>query len=593
MSAVCIGSESPAPVASARGPLVHRDIKSLNFLLDKFGEEKLGDFGLAKVRVASSTQSTFAGAVGTLRWSAPEFLRAGGKKSATPASDVYALGVVLWEILTLQIPYDGDDDETIRESIKGGRDDKLAIPPERDPKIRSLLHACWSNDPMKRPTAMEIMHAIKKLIAEEETRGNGAPSLPSPSSPSPHSPTPVTSAVLAPPVAATSVAASSSPPSSPGLLPSSSVSSSSSASAAAAPSDSQLPAVVPPSAAELKQFRSSVAVGDVADFRINSVWRVDRVSRIKRNLLSTNEVWLEHSVEGRTETAKATVDQLWPKHRQVGSFVRSLGRETGSLQTPWAVCVSAGRIFVSDYQTERVAVLQASDGSFLFQLDGQTQIATPSGVAVAGGLVYVVDQRKHRVCVFHETDGKFVREWGSFGSEQMQLSRPSGVAVADGLIYVSDSFNHRIAVFRLEADGTATHAFTWGSEGSGDGQFKFPRGVAVADGVVYICDAENHRVQAFRASDGKFLFKWGSEGSGDGLFNTSDSVAVCADLVYVSDSNNHSVCVFNAANGRFIRSCGSKGRDDGELDCPRGVAVADGLVYVADSLNHRVQVFRC
>ena len=160
------------------GPIVHRDLKSPNILLNRHGDIKLCDFGLAKLRLTSSTQSTVGSqsAAGTLRWWAPEFLRPGGKKSATPASDVYALGVVLWEILTLQIPYDGDEDETIKDSIKGGPDDKLAIPDELPQPIHLLLHACWTKDPKQRPGCMELVHALKQLIAEEEKLPPSKPS---------------------------------------------------------------------------------------------------------------------------------------------------------------------------------------------------------------------------------------------------------------------------------------------------------------------------------------------------------------------------------------------------------------------------------
>lgn len=63
----------------------------------------------------------------------------------------------MWETITMQIPYDGDDDETINDSIKGGADEKLAVPDDLNPKFKAMLQACWSNDPKRRPTAMELM----------------------------------------------------------------------------------------------------------------------------------------------------------------------------------------------------------------------------------------------------------------------------------------------------------------------------------------------------------------------------------------------------------------------------------------------------
>ena len=308
-----------------RGPIVHRDIKSLNFLMDKFGEVKLGDFGLAKVRVASSTASTFAGAVGTLRWSAPEFLRAGGKKSATPASDIYALGVVLWEILTLQIPYDGDDDDTIHRSIKGGPDDKLAIPDDCSANVKSLLHACWNNDPTKRPTAMHLMQAFKQIIAEEESRCNTAPVAVQllPTSPSP---SPVTLDVLAPSVASASVQVSSASVETPSPQRSSGVSSDAAASMAA---------------------------------------------------LSVSSAAVE-----------ASISALLAEDSEFASFVRSLGDTalSGSLVPPHGVCVSGDRVFVTDQMNGRVLVF-TKDGQFQLQLSIQGFDAAMTGWSGRWGCV--------------------------------------------------------------------------------------------------------------------------------------------------------------------------------------------------------------
>ena len=126
---------------------------------------RAGDFGLAKIRTATMTQyGQGQGVAGTLRWMPPEFLKVGGKKSASTASDVYSLAVVLWEILTGLMPFDGDDDDTVREAIKQG--ELLDIPGRLPAKVSQLLQQCWRPNPKDRPTCEQVIYALKVVEAE-------------------------------------------------------------------------------------------------------------------------------------------------------------------------------------------------------------------------------------------------------------------------------------------------------------------------------------------------------------------------------------------------------------------------------------------
>ncbi|CAF1081790.1 unnamed protein product [Adineta steineri] len=91
-------------------PIIHRDIKSLNILITEQGKDflvKVADFGLAKICHETSRQSSYAPLVGALPWKAPELFTIHGNH--TKASDVYAMGVVLWELATGCEPYANTD----------------------------------------------------------------------------------------------------------------------------------------------------------------------------------------------------------------------------------------------------------------------------------------------------------------------------------------------------------------------------------------------------------------------------------------------------------------------------------------------------
>ncbi|MEW5796691.1 MAG: protein kinase [Candidatus Zixiibacteriota bacterium] len=102
--------------------LVHRDLKPSNIMIGDEGQVKILDFGLAAARV-SSRDSGESGS-GTIYYMAPEQLK---EESVTPASDLFALGVVLYEMLTGRRPFEGEYEASVVYSIVN--DDP--VPPEK------------------------------------------------------------------------------------------------------------------------------------------------------------------------------------------------------------------------------------------------------------------------------------------------------------------------------------------------------------------------------------------------------------------------------------------------------------------------------
>jgi proto-oncogene tyrosine-protein kinase ROS len=148
-------------------PIIHRDIKSHNVLMTENTRGflvKIGDFGLAKIRHETSQQSTHGPVVGTLPWKAPELLRMGRH---TEASDVYALGIVLWELATGHEPYEDGDESTISAYVRRG--DRLDIPADIPESFAELITNAWAQEPNQRPNCQQLLNSLKERCSEPVT----------------------------------------------------------------------------------------------------------------------------------------------------------------------------------------------------------------------------------------------------------------------------------------------------------------------------------------------------------------------------------------------------------------------------------------
>jgi len=165
-------------------PILHRDLKSANLLIDKSGGVKVCDFGLARVK---ESVNTMTGQVGTYQWMAPEVL---ANERYTEKADVYSFGIILWEMATRQCPYDGMN--AIQAAMAVLRESELPLPlspyvylllflllllllTRLDPDLRppvagavpaplnELMVACWDQSDARRPTMREALAMLSAM----------------------------------------------------------------------------------------------------------------------------------------------------------------------------------------------------------------------------------------------------------------------------------------------------------------------------------------------------------------------------------------------------------------------------------------------
>ncbi|THG18244.1 hypothetical protein TEA_017188 [Camellia sinensis var. sinensis] len=138
-------------------PIIHRDLKSSNLLVDKNWTVKVGDFGLSRLK--HETYLTTKTGKGTPQWMAPEVLR---NESSDEKSDVYSFGVVLWELATEKIPWDNLNSMQVIGAV-GFMNQQLEIPKDVDPQWASIIESCWHSEPQCRPTFQELLERLKDL----------------------------------------------------------------------------------------------------------------------------------------------------------------------------------------------------------------------------------------------------------------------------------------------------------------------------------------------------------------------------------------------------------------------------------------------
>ena len=136
--------------------MLHRDLKSLNILLDADDFPKVCDFGMSRMK-PDNDQEMMSGGVGTMQWMAPEVL---ASSNYDEKADVYSYGILLWEMITCDIPYRGMKDVQIASAVLN-QNLRPLVPQSCPAKLKKLMTVCWDRDPRKRPDFKAIIKAFE------------------------------------------------------------------------------------------------------------------------------------------------------------------------------------------------------------------------------------------------------------------------------------------------------------------------------------------------------------------------------------------------------------------------------------------------
>lgn len=158
--------------------IIHRDIKPQNIIISKDGKVKVTDFGIAK---AATSKTISSNVMGSVHYTSPEQARGG---YSDEKSDIYSLGVTIYEMLTGRVPFDGDT--TVAIAIKHIQEDMVSpreYVPEIPISIEKIVMKCCQKSPQRRyqcvPDLIDdlkqsLLNPNKDIVKDIETEAGGS-----------------------------------------------------------------------------------------------------------------------------------------------------------------------------------------------------------------------------------------------------------------------------------------------------------------------------------------------------------------------------------------------------------------------------------
>ncbi len=145
--------------------LVHRDVKPQNILIDTAGDAKVTDFGIVRSLDVERGVTQTGTVLGTSNYLSPE--QAAGSP-VTPATDIYSLGVVLYELLTGEVPFRGDNLVVVAmKHVTEHPPDLLAQRPEASPRLAAAVARALEKDPEQRFASMDALANELRRVRDE------------------------------------------------------------------------------------------------------------------------------------------------------------------------------------------------------------------------------------------------------------------------------------------------------------------------------------------------------------------------------------------------------------------------------------------
>eukprot|EP00118_Oscarella_pearsei_P007681 m.38241 g.38241 ORF g.38241 m.38241 type:complete len:754 (+) comp32549_c0_seq1:75-2336(+) len=139
--------------------VIHRDLKSKNVVISEDSTAKLCDFGCSRV-LAQTTKMSLAG---TFPWMSPEVIQ---QHPVSTKCDVFSYGVLLWELLTQEVPFKGLEGLQIAWLVVA-KNERLTVPSSCPTCFSKLMTWCWKTEPKDRPDLRQVLDELQAMARDE------------------------------------------------------------------------------------------------------------------------------------------------------------------------------------------------------------------------------------------------------------------------------------------------------------------------------------------------------------------------------------------------------------------------------------------
>nr|XP_033800951.1 mitogen-activated protein kinase kinase kinase 20 isoform X5 [Geotrypetes seraphini] len=140
--------------------VIHRDLKSRNVVITIDGVLKICDFGASRFH----SHTTHMSLVGTFPWMAPEVIQS---LPVSDTCDTYSYGVVLWEMLTREVPFKGLEGLQVAWLVVE-KNERLTIPSSCPKSFAEMMRQCWEADAKKRPSFKQIISNLESMANDSK-----------------------------------------------------------------------------------------------------------------------------------------------------------------------------------------------------------------------------------------------------------------------------------------------------------------------------------------------------------------------------------------------------------------------------------------
>lgn len=152
-------AQGMAYLHSLTPPMIHRDLKTTNLLVDRGMNVKICDFGMSRIQADDKIMT----AVGTVQFAAPEVLK---HERYNEKVDIFSFGTVMWELYTRAPVFDKLPQLAVYQAVIGGN---MPDVDDNCPQIfKNVMQSCWLRNPKDRPSFQAILETLSQLVDETD-----------------------------------------------------------------------------------------------------------------------------------------------------------------------------------------------------------------------------------------------------------------------------------------------------------------------------------------------------------------------------------------------------------------------------------------